>query len=192
MQASLLSFAVPMHKLGRDKAARKAADRELLEWQQHRAPRLGLRWPPKPQNARRAGRPSFCQAVDACAGAGRSRWSFDQACRSGEASRRLAQTWQTRFALLMHRRTLTPNRLRSLRMACCGPSQRKRARRNECSLAVRARFCNLTACHPGWTVAECIRYAKRMAPELFPEHNHESGCGQATRSSGLQSWEQPT
>ena len=92
--------------------------------QQHRAPRLGLRWPPKPQNARRTGRPSFCQAMDACAGAGHARWSFDQACRSGEASRRLAQTWQTRLALLMHRRTLTPNRLRTLRMACCGPSQR--------------------------------------------------------------------
>ena len=31
----------------------------------------------------------------------------DQICRSGEASGRLPQPWQTRFALLMHRRTLT-------------------------------------------------------------------------------------
>ena len=51
-----LSFAVPTHTLGRDKAARQAVDRELLEWQQQRAARLGLRWP---QNARRAARPSF-------------------------------------------------------------------------------------------------------------------------------------
>ena len=59
MQASHLSFAVPTHTLGRDKGARQAADRELLEWQQQRAARLGLCCPPKPQNARCAGRPSF-------------------------------------------------------------------------------------------------------------------------------------
>ena len=61
MQASLLSFAVPTHTLGRDKAARKASDLELLEWQQQRADRLGLRWPPKPQNAKRPGRPSLAR-----------------------------------------------------------------------------------------------------------------------------------
>ena len=51
-----LSLAVPTHTLGRDKAARQAADRELLEWQQQGAARLGPRWP---QNAKRAARPSF-------------------------------------------------------------------------------------------------------------------------------------
>ena len=50
---------MPTHTPGRDRAARQAADRELLEWQQQRAARMGQRWLPKRQNARRAGRPSF-------------------------------------------------------------------------------------------------------------------------------------
>ena len=67
------------------------------------------------------------QAVDACAGAIRDAHllkhveSATPACLAGEASRRLPQSWQTR--LLMHRRTLTKNRLRTLRMACCGSSR---------------------------------------------------------------------
>ena len=119
----LLSFAVPTHTLGRDKAARQAADRELLEWQQQRAARLGLRWLPKP--------PSVLDVLP-LAVCGCIRWSRpfemvicvhtvswpchpggDQACQPGEASRRLPQTWQKHLALLMHRRTLTKNRLRS-------------------------------------------------------------------------------
>ena len=47
---------------------------------------------------------------------------------------------------------------------------KKRARRNESSSAVKDWFCNLTASHPDWSVAECIRYAKRLAPELFQVH----------------------
>ena len=39
--------------------ARKASDPWLFEWQQQRVGRLGLRWLPKPQNAKRRGRPSF-------------------------------------------------------------------------------------------------------------------------------------
>ena len=43
MPASLSSFAVPTHTLGRDQAAGKASDLVFLEWQQQRAARLGLR-----------------------------------------------------------------------------------------------------------------------------------------------------
>ena len=39
---------------------------------------------------------------------------------------------------------------------------RKRARRSESSPVVKAWFCNLTACHLDWRVAECFRYAKRL------------------------------
>ena len=63
----------------------------------------------------------------------------------------------------------------------CGPSKdleddtlwdqpKKRAKRNESRPAVRAWFCSLTACHPDWSVAECIRYRKRLALELFQGH----------------------
>ena len=79
----------------------------------------------------------------------------DQACQSGEASQMQPQTWQTRLALV--------------RMASCGPQQRNAPGAMRAALLSRS-VCKLTACHPDWNVAECIRYAKRLAPELFQVH----------------------
>ena len=64
---------------------------------------------------------------------------------------------------------------------------KKRARRHEDSLAVRAWFCSLTACHPDWSFAECIRSAKRIAPELFQGHIQtlQGDHSQTNGTSGL-------
>ena len=42
--------------------------------------------------------------------------------------------------------------------------------RDVCCPAAKEWFCNLTVCHPDWSIAECIRYAQRLAPELFQVH----------------------
>ena len=180
----MLSFAVPTHTLGRDKAARKASDLELLEWQQQRAARLGLRWPPKPQNAKRPGRPTFARL-----------WvlALEQAIRDGHLPEHVESAmpswWRPGMPVWRSESDVAADMADA---PCVGASlepdvelidltsdpedgelratPNKRARGNEISPAVKEWFCNLTSCHPDWSIAECIRYAKRLAPELFQVH----------------------
>ena len=162
------------------KAARKASDLELLEWQQQRAARLGLRWPPKPQNAKRAGRPTFARL-----------WvlALEQAIRDGHLPDHVESAmppwwrpgmpvWRSESDVaadmedasrpepVVEQIDLTED---SSDVELC-PTSKKRARRNVCSPAAKEWFCNLTVCHPDWSVSDCIRYAQRLAPDLFQMH----------------------
>ena len=117
----------------------------------------------------------------------------DQACRSGEASRRLPQTWQTRLALLMHRRTLTKNRRRTLRMACSGPTQRNAPSAMRAALLLEPGFAvSLHVILSGVSRSvSAMRSARRLSSSRCTSKLLESGCGQATRTSDLQYWDQP-
>ena len=155
MQSSLLSFAVPTHTLGRNKAARKASDLELLEWKQQRAARLGLCWPPKPQNTKRAGRPTF---------AGLWVLALEQAIRDGHLPDHVESAMPPWWRPGMPVWRSEPDVAADMEDApCAGASlepitepidltedsddvelcatSKKRARRNVCSPAVKVWFC---------------------------------------------------
>ena len=130
--------------------------------------RLGLRWPPMPQNAKRAGRPSFVRL-----------WvlALEQAIRDGHLPEHVESAMPSWWRPGMPVWRSEPNAASDMAdVPCVGEDgelraiPKKRARRHESSPAVKEWFCNLTACHPDWNVAECIRYAKRLAPELFQVH----------------------
>ena len=155
-----------------------------LSGQQQRAARLGLRWPPKPQNAKRAGRPTFARL-----------WvlALEQAIRDGHLPEHVESAmpswWRPGMPVWRSESDVAADMEDA---PCAGASlepitelidltedsddvelcatSKKRARRIECSPAVKELFCNLTVCHPDWSVAECVRHAKRLAPELFQVH----------------------
>ena len=183
MRSSLLSFAVPTRTLGRDEAARKASDLELLKWQQQRAARLGLRWPPKTQNAKRAGRPTYARhrvlALELAIRDGHLPEHVESAMPSWWRPGMPVWRSESDVAADMEDAPCAGASLEPITelidltedsdVELCATSK-KRARRNECSPAVKEWFCNLAVCHPDWSVAECIRYAKLLAPELFQVH----------------------
>ena len=180
-QSSLDSFAVPAASLVQQRHDRELERAAFVAWQKERAGALDLPWPP-PVEKRKVGRPPRRKCWER---------ALLESIRVGDCPTDVQREVPTWWSVGMRvYRSEADAEAEAEREAEHEPQEehdfwaepeapveteewdapRKRAKRHAFDPAVKGWFVSLAHLHPDWSIIDCIRYARRMAPDLFKGH----------------------